>query len=707
MSNRPSESLKEAANRLARLVKEKSNDKDRIEALRQQLGLNHTVPGFLDNTRDSSQTGAPQETGPEDRVGIWVARVNNGKKTYMRDIRFQQDFDLWSKVHEIPPKSTKKRVLYLGESVARGFLLDPLYTPASVLESLLNSKPDLLEAEVIDLAKTNLGLEELVELCSSCIALEPDLIVIFAGNNWLNFERLTGEALAEIGEIIESEGKFEDLTRVLDSQFKETAVSAMRQLAGISGTHRVPVVFMLPEFNLLDYRIAPGFRLISWRKGQTGEWLHLKKECEQALEHGQIDKARSLAQKMITVNPANPTGYEIMARCMLKRQLYPEAVEYLRTALSTAIYIGQNVPSCIPIVQAAVREEAAGSDSISVVDLPAVFSEYCSGMPPGRELFLDYCHLTAEGVRVAMAAAAQRVFSLLARQDVSADQLRKDALQPDKDVLARSHFFAAVHNAHRGDQPFEILYYHCLKALDTSPAVREIMEYFVDIVCRHTIWSLNKSCEKLYENREQKQFPFLLQPRDKYIMDLKLTDAVIAALKEHHIDIEKQAADSRKKEFGFVNGKINLLESYYYLASYESPIMPDYLDYYRAYGVRSRFFLVAENSRDISLTLTYRVPGAALDKEKVILRVNDAMEQELPAAGKWQNVSLQIPGGTLKDGINEIILQWPPDIKYDKHKKKDPSPGNVNWGVLLREKLYPVYGEIHSFTARQQKGEVV
>jgi hypothetical protein len=184
-------------------------------------------------------------------------------------------------------------------------------------------------------------------------------------------------------------------------------------------------------------------------------------------------------------------------------------------------------------------------------------------------------------------------------------------------------------------------------------------------------------------------------------MDIKLADAIIAALKEHNIDIEKPAAELRKKEHGFVNGKINLLESYYYLTSYESPLTPTYLDYYKAYGAQSRFLLVGENNNDILVKLTYRVPGAKIDNEKVLFQVNDSIEEELPASDQWQTFSLGISKESLKDGINEIILQWPPDIKYDKHKKKDHS--SINWRVLLNERMYPVYGEIHTFTARQEK----
>src|SRR5262249_11205096 len=98
-----------------------------------------------------------------------------------------------------PLKSARKRVLLLGESVARGYLFDPWLTPAVVLERMLNgalreqsgrdpSGGDHTDdgIEGVGLARTDLTVREPVPLLPVAPPLEPDALVLFAGNNWEN-----------------------------------------------------------------------------------------------------------------------------------------------------------------------------------------------------------------------------------------------------------------------------------------------------------------------------------------------------------------------------------------------------------------------------------------------------------------------------------------------------------------------------------------
>jgi len=77
----------------------------------------------------------------------------------------------------------KRRVLLIGESVARGYLYDPEFTPALALEKIVEPHFGDDGIEVIDLARTNLGYK-VRELAIAALPLEPDMAIIFAGNNW-------------------------------------------------------------------------------------------------------------------------------------------------------------------------------------------------------------------------------------------------------------------------------------------------------------------------------------------------------------------------------------------------------------------------------------------------------------------------------------------------------------------------------------------
>ncbi|MCP4152734.1 MAG: hypothetical protein GY757_33685, partial [bacterium] len=184
MSKRPLESLKSTAAELADLIYEGSQDIEKIEALERELGIIKATEGT---------EKAPTSPKADGSIGIWKPGLFRGKKCFIRDDRFENEFTYWVNMQRISVKKKKKRVVFLGESVARGFLFDPHFTPASYLGGILKNKSDSGGIEVIDLAKTNMLIHELEEICSSCLALEPDVVTIFAGNNWHNSFNLSKE----------------------------------------------------------------------------------------------------------------------------------------------------------------------------------------------------------------------------------------------------------------------------------------------------------------------------------------------------------------------------------------------------------------------------------------------------------------------------------------------------------------------------------
>src|SRR6185437_17005129 len=82
------------------------------------------------------------------------------------------------------PKRSKWRVVLVGESVARGYLYDPQFNPASALQTLLVGQLGTGNVDVVDLAQSNQTLQELKVIIGKSLTLAPDVLVIFAGNNW-------------------------------------------------------------------------------------------------------------------------------------------------------------------------------------------------------------------------------------------------------------------------------------------------------------------------------------------------------------------------------------------------------------------------------------------------------------------------------------------------------------------------------------------
>jgi len=691
MSNRPLESLKETANQLAHLIYTGSKHNEKKHQLEQQL--NAALPGA---SKPGSQPGPGlnQTADEQRRVGIWKPTLIEGKRYYVRDVKYKGEFQDWARVHEIPPKGSKKRIVFTGESVARGFLLDPFFTPAEALETFLNIKPGELQAEVIDIARNNALMPEMKKIASAAFELQPDVLVVFAGNNWINGFKLTEDDLERMVAAMESEERFTGIRRILEEKYRDMTASFIDTLDDLAKSHGVPVVLIIPEFNLMDFRSNWYTRLVTWPTGESERWANLTEEAESALVNGDLEKAEQLSKEMIGLNEGNPLGYELVARCKLKSGSNPEAVEWLRKALDTVILRMIGVPSCVSIIQETLRKGAAGRE-LQVVDLPRVFELHSSGAPPGEDLFLDYCHLTVEGTHIAMAATAQRLFSILAEKEVPFEHLMEKKQPVDNDVVARAHFFAAVHNAHRGDQPYDVLYQHCLKALDASKDAVELMKIYVDMTSRHTVWSLSRSCEELISSAQMDQYQLFLQPHNHYLLDLELVRAMVDALKTVGVNIETEVNDLRKDEHGFKYGKINLLESYYHLTSYLINQRPDG-HYYRSYDSKSEFFLVTGNDTDVLLTLTCRVHRKNIKNSKVYVTVNGTAVEEFPAREKWEQRRITVPKEHFKDGVNSIVIKWPPRLKYDDDINWNPDRINEEF---FKRMMYPVYGEINAFTA--------
>jgi hypothetical protein len=127
-----------------------------------------------------------------------------------------------------------------------------------------------------------------------------------------------------------------------------------------------------------------------------------------------------------------------------------------------------------------LQRRSANHLGFTIVDLPAIFAAYTNTPLPGRQLFLDYCHLTVEGMKIAMAATTAAVLRLFDTE--YADLTKHLEYLPDPDLSAgadaTAKFGAAIHNAHRlltvGPKA-PILEYWCQEALDTSPSIEQAM----------------------------------------------------------------------------------------------------------------------------------------------------------------------------------------------------------------------------------------
>ncbi len=238
-------------------------------------------------------------------VGIWEA----GPQGYERSAALRKQWRYWAQVQSIPLKGKRKRVLLLGESVARGFLYDPEFNPAQALEAALTialGQP----IEVVDLAKTDILLPQLLDLVGVAPALEPDALVCFAGNNWLMHDKrdryLEATALREQGAL--------GLKELRERRLAASVDTLRQQFTQLST--RLPIVLVIPETNLVDWRLDAQADAPWLPPGRNRRWLECRVAARSAIAAGHFDAAAALAREMVELDgDTAASGWTLLADC--------------------------------------------------------------------------------------------------------------------------------------------------------------------------------------------------------------------------------------------------------------------------------------------------------------------------------------------------------------------------------------------------------
>jgi tetratricopeptide (TPR) repeat protein len=633
------------------------------------------------------------------RIGIWDIVPNNGQEYYVRNADMRNEWHYWADIKKIAHKSEDYRIAFLGESVARGYLYDPFFNPGTALEKMLKGS-GWDKVEVVDLARVNHDLEEVTQLATECMALDPDALVVFGGNNWIISVRKSIE-----------EDDYKDMLRslkgndmsVIKEWFKKRSHIIIEKffenLRSLCGKKNIPVILVIPEFNLLHWQSSEEEHVLTNLSGEnTKSWLSACKKAQEAIEDNDLERAENFCRRMITIDPSHPLGYEWLAKCLLKKGLNSEARENLQEALDTAIY-SRAVSK--PRLYSFMRESAlslAPSYNIHIVDLPEIFSKHLGGELPGRSLFLDYCHLSSEGIRLAMEATANSIMGIKKGPPKTVDKEVVNRVKPTDDVEAHAIFCAAIHNAHYG-QPYEQLFTLCKEALEASTQVKGLMTGYIDFATRRLPNYFCRSFKNVMGTNGTNQYEggkgFLSRTGNK-IMDILLVDAIVDALKLHGYDVEQEIKDLRKSEHGAHIRTVNLLESYYAANTHYSSHFAK-KPYYQFRGAVSRFYLVAEGNRPVNVQLTYRNRNKQATETDIVVKINNKIIDTLPGSQQWHTISLLIDGSMINDGVNTITIDWPPvdttKLKADNNTAK-PEEGMLDYS-------FPVVGEIHLFTASQ------
>ncbi len=701
---RPPASLKSFANRIASLAQ--SDGVGEMIRLLQLAGLMGDPKSSLANNITDLAEGNDLLMPPAnpEHIGIWERKIENGKTCFVRRLEMMHEWHFWANLGRIEAKGTKRRVVLIGESVARGYLYDPEFTPALALEMMLKPQFGEDQIEVIDLARTNLSYK-VTNLAIAALQLEPDLVIIFAGNNW-NIDEPRPSEIVEINEALSKDG-IAGLKRASEAQIARNARRIVRDVASAYEGQGVPLVWMIPEFNLGDWR-DPVTNAPHLGEGLNREWLILLEEAQSALREGELRRARELAQRMVEIDQGVcVAGLYILAECSQRSQDLDGERKYLELARDAMSWdlSRMPVPRAHSVTQMTLREEVSKYRN-QIVDLPVIFKEYLNGEIPGRRLIIDYCHLTTEGIQVAMGAAATCVLRALKGVEVPWYALVSDHIAPPREIEAEALFLAAIHNAH-WFQSYDLARHYCSRALSLSPHVADLMLNYMELQTRPLVPDLMSGSEEHISRLGSSLMHQYLLTKNEKRLDKVLLDAIVDALAAVGIQAREQLDRLRREEHSVTLSERNLLDYYYCSAvdqalelawsnRFEEKRYRHDAEYYKAYWPESRFIFVGEAGCGIKLHLACRLPNHTSVPATIRVKLNGRTQAEMFINGEWSAWEIRLPGERVHDGLNELVVHWPiPEFAGRKGLEKAAS----NLGQRKFPDFYPTFGDIHSLTA--------
>jgi hypothetical protein len=677
--------FKDTASRLAQLFE--SEEGERILRLITQLSLTH----------NDSVTEEPVDPAGKIRVGTWEAVDDAHGRSFVR-VEMGDPLHLWANVEKIPPKGSRCRIVLLGESVARGYLYDPHFNPALALQAMMNSACGASEIEVVDLARTDLTHKLLQEMINSALHLEPDAFVIFSGNNWHPFSNRRDDEILDMTSALRKAGSWRTLKELLEATMVARANEILRALGKVIYAHRVPVVLVLPEFNLADWLTDCDCPPML-NSNDTAAWLKARGEAEELLKGDQWEQAEPLGRRMMELDEGTAAaGPNILAEVSRRRGDHEAAKTFLGLARDASIcWPFRLSPRCFSVTQQTIRKHAA-AHGVRVIDSPREFTRYLGGKAADRSLFLDYCHLSLEGIKISMAFTAETLLPLLNYSSKPWKELAQVDMKVSAKVKAEAHFLGSVHNANWG-QKIDIVRHHVRAALECDPGIARMMQLFLDFHVRHVPSSLCRSFAELCDLKSITAVNLLHNEwvQQKFL-NLTLITAVVDALEEFGIPTRATLESLIIKEHAVKNRAVNLVHSLYSTGYFGRPLVDQRPEFYRATAINTTFPLVCDKPEPLNFALTVKVPDAA-PEQTISLCVNGATLVEIPAIDRWTTKTVSVPANLLRLGLNEVEICWPMTV-WSHEERREHIADHLVAGEPME--ITPIFGLIHAFRVLPQ-----
>lgn len=651
-------------------------------------------------------------------ISIWSPRGRGADQVFVRPAPgpFGDHYATREILH-VRKEKGKRRICFFGESVAAGYLYAPHLTPAMVLQDQLASLRGSKAFEVVDLARTNETMDGLLQTAEASLQLQPDGWVFLMGNNW---DLLENPALSPWLPSVRNRQAYARALREMDwfgpmelgaRQLFEKAGRTLTTIEKLAKSASIHVTLVVPEVNLAHWENR---QPIGWlANGQTSHWHRLYGEARSRLAKDEWSEALTAAREMARLDEgSHPTTYRIMALALAGLGRRKEAREACRREVDASHYATMaflGAPRAGSMVQE-LQRRAARFHGFALVDLPKIFAELAGPHPPGRELFLDYCHLTLRGMKLAMAAVCTELLRHFDERKggpgVRDLLARLPRLVVPAEVDATAKLGAAIHTAHRHlplSDKSTLIEYWCRAALAASAGIAEAMADLVAARGAPGPAVLTAAQQRNYRS----PYRLMLQHGWKWdFLDAELLQTLFKLLKERGRLGELETALVKYR--GARPEGTELLP--FYLWEPLERLYPEVMATtdlngragHRAFWPETAFAIVCGRGLDIELELVCRMPPRGVfSSTSLTLEVNGTSLTDLELSHIWQKIRFRIEARFLKNGINRLVFLWPPLAEEDG-KAQRRALKRLELG--LEADLFPVFGEIFRLTARTVDG---
>ncbi len=660
--------------RLAALLGDERGAEILAEFQKLSLRSRRSQPSGSEDTKKSAGSG-------DKGIGVWDIVDTADGRALRRQNRTSGELRMWADVSEVPGKGTARRVVLVGESSARGFLLDPALTPCNALASSLEQRAGPGAYQCVDLANTGASPEDVTELLAQVLDIDPDVLVLYVGNNWSVPQYSVADLDALAHEL--RSGGYAAMRRAFWPMV--VLPRAQRLLGRVEEMLRrgVDVVVVIPEFNLREW-VPPAHVEVSVLPPEAFvAWYELRRQAEEAFRSKDWSAIPSLAHQMRLLDEGcSPvTGYYL-----------GHALEALGDATGArAAYEDSRDSVCgllvnyTPRITRDAQELLAAfceRNKLGCVNLRKLLAADDLPDTPDPRHFLDFCHLSDSGITIAMNAVAEAIHPPRTATDSIGQRApaiaRTELSARDRAV---SHLIAACYNAHH-KQPEPVLRRHLRAALEIWPDSVELAGALLDVlVGAGPLWT-NRHLSRLTALPQFARYVEMIVARKAESLDYWTLRACLAEILP-----EREPPPSAGKSCG-----VELLEVTEGPpgSGHTAPNFTASRSYLQATSCRTRLHFVQGPDHFCEIELTYRM--ATMESlGPAGVDINCVPIGSLPFTRKW--TSVRLPINVRSPGICALEIQWPVGpVDYEGRRADDTralSCGDYPF-------VLPVFGEIYS-----------